>query len=233
MCYYRFFAVLSFLTLFLGCNAKSKLKEQNAEKDVMRPTSLHIEFDSLLTTPVLIQGNLDSLKNIQPSQYETQILAFIEKNYQLFKLKKPSEELKLSQFKTDEIGFSHLTFLRQMKSVPVWADELKFHVNEEKILYQFNGRYRASLSDDFKCEPQLSLIQAKELAKIDARETIKTDSIQRSQLIIYPKDGHLYLAYIFNFQEQRLSPVNWDYFIDANTGKILERHNNLRPDGRK
>ncbi|MBN2093261.1 PepSY domain-containing protein [candidate division KSB1 bacterium] len=233
MRYYHFFVVGPFLIFFLGCSAKSNLKKQNPAKDAIPVTSLHIEFDSLLTTPILIQGNLDSLKNIQPSQYETQILTFIEKNYQFFKLKKPAEELKLSQIKTDEIGFLHLTFERQVKSVPVWADELKFHVNEEKILYQFNGRYRASLSDDFNCEPQLSLIQAKELAKIDARETIKADSIQRSLLIIYSKDGQLYLAYFFNFQEQRLSPVNWDYFIDANTGKILERHNNLRTNERK
>lgn len=233
MRYYFFFMVLPFLIFFPGCNAKSNLKKQNPERDTMPVTSFHIEFDSLLTTPILIQGNLDSLKNIQPAQYETQILNFIKKNYQLFKLKKPEEELKLNHVKTDEIGFSHLTFQRQMKSVPVWADELKFHVNAEKILYQFNGRYRASLSDDFNCQPQLSLIQAKELATTDARATIKTDSIQRSQLIIYPKDRQLYLAYFFNFQEQRLSPVNWDFFIDANTGKILEKRNNIRSNGSK
>ncbi len=107
---YYFFVVLPFLIFFPGCNAKNNLKKQNPEKDAVPVTSFHIEFDSLLTTPILIQGSLDSLKNIQPSQYEKPILTFIEKNHQLFKLKKPGEELKLSQVKTDEIGFSHLTF---------------------------------------------------------------------------------------------------------------------------
>jgi|GEM_PF-595211 len=220
---------LLLVTLFLlGCNAQKNLKQQSPGEEVFPVTSFQVEFDSLLNTPIRVAGDLDVLTATKQENYPARIIAFVEKNKPLFKLKDPDLELKQIQVTTDELGFTHLTFQRLVNAVPIWGDELKFHLNAEKRLYLYNGRYHPSLPSDFKVNPRITQEQAAQIVKDDATRTNQANKIRENELIVYPFQNEIKLSYRINIVGGALKVINWDYFIDSDSGKILNKVNKIQ-----
>lgn len=217
------FLLISIISLYCG-----NTKNQTKFVALSQRADIQLEIDPQLATPNLIKGNLASLQSFRISDTAEFAIKIIESNQDLFKLKSPDQEIVLEHTETDDLGFQHLTFARQVGNIKIWGDDLKMHFNKEGILYYVNGHYHASLPDDFSTKPKLIQAEAEQVALTDARENVKANKVKTTQLVIFPKEQILYLAYRVNVVGGALDAINWDYFVDASDGRIIHKYNNIR-----
>lgn len=218
------------LFVLISCISISCAKTKNQAKwvSLSQRSDIQLEIDPQLSTPTLIKGDLASLHSFHSGNTVRSALKILELNQDIFKLRKPDKELVLEHSEKDDLGFEHLTFMRQVANIKIWGDELKMHFNKDGMLYHVNGRYHASLPENFSTKPKLDQVEAEQLALTDAGEHVKANRVKTSQLIIFPKDQMFYLAYRVNVVGGALDAINWDYFVDAVDGSIIYKMNNIR-----
>jgi Zn-dependent metalloprotease len=176
---------------------------------------IDITQNEKLGTPATVQGNLADLSKIKTEKRLAPLLQFIKENPQLFKLNEPDTELHLLRSDRDDLGFIHYRFERVHKGVPIYGDELLFHVNAKSQLYQVNGTYHPSITADV--EPAIPAQKAGELA-LEQGVTHKMQKVDSATLSYYPFQEELHLTWYVILSG---GMNKWDYFIDAQNGTII------------
>ncbi|MCA0363950.1 MAG: M4 family metallopeptidase [Bacteroidetes bacterium] len=148
------------------------------------------------------------------------------------KIDNPALEFLKIEETTDEIGRNHLKYQQRFKGVNIYGGESMVHTNELGYAEFLTGKVYPT--------PKINTI-----AQIDAKSAIaacyqdlgKTTIIQnkglvggllkteteQSELVIIPEGGKEFLAYHITVRPNMLE--RWVYFIDANTGKVLDKYN--------
>ncbi|HEX2869488.1 MAG TPA: M4 family metallopeptidase [Ignavibacteriales bacterium] len=167
---------------------------------------------------------------------------FLVENKSLLKIKDPAAEFQLKSQLTDQFNMSHLKFTQTYKGLEVWAKEIIVHLDNSGSVKSVNGIY----------EPTPDMITDTE-GKLSSSDAIKeaTDNLKNktsitrfspalakimdyqgpsAKKIIWHDNSHIpHLAW---FVEVRSDIAHdWYYFIDANTGSILNSYNNVCYDG--
>lgn len=217
--------ILSMTVFIIGCSSNSKKPQQVL---LSEKADIRLEIDKLLNTPILIKGNLSALDLLEAKDVAESALLFIEQNKVEFKLKTPREELSLAKKTTDDLGSRHVTFNRQVNGVPIWGDELKVHFDKNGTLYFINGRYHPSLPDSFNTKPVLKQADAEQVAVTDAKKNINASTVKQTELLVYPHNSAYYLVYRINIVGGILDAKNREYFIDAQTGEIIHKYDNIQ-----
>ncbi len=139
----------------------------------------------------------------------------------LLKLNQPDKELRLIRSSTDALGNRHLHFQQLHNDVAVWGSRLVLHLDELGRPFYFNGRYRPSF---VTAQPrrQLSEQQAKEIVFADLGIG-RAWKIEIEQVIYGDKTPRL--SYRIDINPTLGS--RWLYFVDASSGAVLHRLNNL------
>ena len=205
-----------------------------------------IVWNSQSGTPRLIEMK-NSLGNIQPnvlSEIEKKEAAssFLIENKSILKISDPQNEFVLMETKTDDLNFTNLKFSQFYKGIEVWGRELMIHFDASGNLASANGTI----------EPTPEKIKdVVESIKSDAAIEITKKSMNQVSPIIPIPDGmeklydykgpvakkviwfdekkNPYLAWVVEVRSG-LSQ-DWFYFIDANTGSILNSYNAVCYDG--
>jgi len=153
-------------------------------------------------------------------------LDFTEQYKDLFLLKDPKSELKLKSVKEDKAGNTHIRFEQTYQGLPVWGAQLLVHFSRDGYIKSVNGRWE--LTPAIEVQPAITVEDALKIAQDDlkAEKFIKDPT---SELLVFPWESQTYLAW-----QITLIPTlskNWKYFVDAKTGKILLKYNDVKNDG--
>lgn len=118
-------------------------------------------------------------------------------------------------------GHRHVLYRQTYRGVPVEFSRVKVHLDENGAVMGVNSNY----------EPDLRLSVTPAVSAADAARAAETDSAGTADgppvLVVLPVEstGRSHLAWKVKV---RATQAAWRYYVDARTGQILFRYNNLR-----
>lgn len=185
-------------------------------------------------TPYLIKGELAADQSKAIGQ---QVAEYLEVNKTVLKLENPTQELPVQRTETDELGIQHIRLQQQWMGVPVYGAEAILHEKDGKF-YLFNGRFYQSpkLSD---VTPSIAAQAAEQTAlnHVGTLEKVKpltasdlhlvnaTQQATAELVIFYPEKNAPHLAWHVTVVPN--ITARYSYFVDAETGEILNHHTEL------
>ena len=145
----------------------------------------------------------------------------------------PEQEFQLNKITTDRQGFRHFKYDQYFQGYKVYASQVIVHENA-RGLHMLNGHYHRTPAE--LKEQRISLFQAE---KVIAQELTGTDQLpmfaqslpipahepKPAELVIFHVDEEPYLA--FHIEVRSALHENWEYFIDANDGTVLNKFNKV------
>lgn len=211
-----------------------------------RITGIKVHWNRKNGTPVFMTGS--GLANRTPviskAAAVSQIpISFLNGNRKMFKLEEPANEFKLEEEINDDFGKKHLKFLQYYEDIPVWGKSIVFHLDADRKIYALNARYSPTPVKIDMSDKKISSENAVDISVSDLSKTrnIKELNPKIKQIMSY--NGPVSKLYIWidyrtekPFLAWHVSIIpniyeNWYYFIDAVTGKILEKYNSAPSDG--
>jgi Zn-dependent metalloprotease len=189
-----------------------------------------------------------------PGNPEESAYKFLENNRRAFQVKSPRSEFTTLMVKEGYLKPSDHVYLDQkVNGLPVWGCRLGFHFNERGMIYAVNGKYAPTPAPGtLAVTPLITAEQAQEIAlqhvcisagkypastapfSADDRDMSVTLNPQvpvSAQLMYYPDNqGKLHLSYLVTFFVTS-PPGDWIYFVDALSGAVLFRLNNIQTSG--
>lgn len=147
------------------------------------------------------------------------------------------EDFKIQSIQVDPHGKSHVRLQQYYKGIPVYASEVIVHLNAQGQGEVFNGRYLV-FKDAVETTPGISASQAVNTAKqnITKGKTWRPLSQLEKTLVQHEEP----LTTLCVYEDRALIKKNvlayhvvytptlharWEYFIDAQTGKVLHHFN--------
>ncbi|TMU87588.1 peptidase M4 family protein [Bacillus sp. BHET2] len=189
--------------------------------------SSHFQMNNKAGTPEFVSGLLSSPSG---KQADTIVLSFLEKNKATFKLsdKKSNEQFKVLSVDKDELGNTVVRIQQTYQNVPVWGSTQSAVVRSNGILQALSGSVIADL--DKKMTSSKKKINAKKALSIAKKDLALNPTLEKEakpELVVYTDGDSASFAYFVNLNFLYPSPGNWNYFIDAKTGKILNKYNDM------
>jgi bacillolysin len=194
--------------------------------------STEIQWDEKTGTPARLRGVLSGPQDGAP---ETIARQFLAANKGVFAMKAPEDELQLKGVVTDARGNRHVRFQQMSKGLPVFGGEMIVHMDPENAVRGANASFTAKI--DVPHEPSVEAREAKKTALDDVADN-KEQPGAEPLLLILIHEGKPHLAWhlsvagtdkdIFDTEV----PALWEYFVDASSGEVLWKYNNLQSHGR-
>ncbi len=168
---------------------------------------------------------------------------FFKQYADVFQLKNPEEELYTVATIRDALQKEHVVFQQSIHGIPVWGKDIVVHLNTDGSIYAFNGYYLPTLNREYATIARVDAATAVAIATqhLSREVPIQTFSQQVQQLLDYSQpratqyfwedtqSGEVHLVWHVEIRPNLRD--DYYYFIDAQTGEILERYNNTRFDG--
>lgn len=169
---------------------------------------------------------------------ELRTIDVLRSNKALFKMRDPGAELTAARAEVDHYGMRHARFQQVSHGVPVVGAELSAHYDAEGHLASIDANYISDL-EDVDVNPRFQASEALQMVKADilGRMVIDESALvpDDGKLVIYAKpakDGQSALTKLaYEYRVRALEsehPAIWVVTVDAHTGEILHRYNNLQ-----
>lgn len=131
-------------------------------------------------------------------------------------------EAVVKKIQVDNLGYRHVRLGQRHRGFPVVGAELIVHINNHDVIYLINGKYRREIA--VSRDPLVSPDEALRLG-LSEKEGAKGLRIsKRPCLVIYGS----HLAYHFVLSHEGDVPGRWWYYVDAHSGTLIQRYNNIR-----
>lgn len=130
-------------------------------------------------------------------------------------------DAKLKTVQTDNLGFEHIRFTQRYRGLPVVAGEFNVHINREGIVYQIDGYYLPAMQ--VSVEPTIDPAAALQIGLDEQAEKPGLSVSVEPSLVMYG----LCLAFHYVISHEGPDPGQWWYYVDADTGKVIQRYNNI------
>jgi thermolysin len=161
-------------------------------------------------------------------------IEFVDQYRDLFKMKDAATELSLSKSEVDHLAMTHVRFQQVMHGIPVAGAELAAHYDGKGRLTSIDANYISGIQD-LELEPKISAKIAHDVAVQDIVATTKNvdeTQLQASdgKLVVFARNGRP-AALAFEYTVRAVfgdEPAIWVTKVDAKTGEILDRYNNLQ-----
>jgi len=162
------------------------------------------------------------------SSTATNALNYLKQNEKATGVKNADKNLKVKNVSKDELGMTHVRFNQTKNGIPVEGSEVVVHFNGDNEVQSVNGRVNQILVDEaVDTSASMSSTEALEIAKSTVNAPEEYTYEPTSELVIYPFEGENHLAYKANVNFMGEAPGNWFVFVDANTGKIIDKYNGI------
>ena len=147
-------------------------------------------------------------------------------------------EVRLVRAERDELGLEHVFVRQEVGGVPVWGAESALHLDASGRAYAWGGTLHPGAAR-VSTRPALGAATALDAARAavgatEERASIPADGIAeavdwtpQTNLVVYPGEDGYALAYHVRVFVDRPEPANWEVFVDAQTGAVLDRFNSL------
>ncbi|MUT65034.1 M4 family metallopeptidase [Paenibacillus sp. NEAU-GSW1] len=141
---------------------------------------------------------------------------------------------------TDEQGQDHYTLQEQYKGLPIYGSYMQVNLNQNNEVYAVQDKTGNVLNlSNLDIAPSISGEEAiasyqKHLGEqlgqaIELQTKMKKIELPApsSELLIYPLDNNVQLAYKVNLSFLKPEPGNWVAYINAHTGEIIAQYNSI------
>ncbi|MCB0181510.1 MAG: peptidase M4 family protein, partial [Anaerolineae bacterium] len=160
----------------------------------------------------------------QPHTAEARARAYFRQHADLYQMEDPDTELVLQKLNQDDLGMAHVHFRQEFEGVPVWGAVMAVHLQADGQVVAVNGEYVPHIALDVS--PALSFDQALDLARSDLGDEMAELLTDYSQLTIYTDTPTPTLTWQVTLISEAV-PGNWIYFIDAQSGAVVYRLNQV------
>lgn len=169
-------------------------------------------------------------------------VSFLDEYKALYKMRDPSSELRISKSEVDELGMTHARFQQMTHGVPVVGAELYAHYDAAGRITSIDATYVAGL-ENIDVQPTIDAKASAEAVKAEIASQTKVDvamlTANEPKLVVFALGGDPASARGQDSRTARLAyehkvravfgdePAIWVITVDAKTGEVLERFNNL------
>ncbi|WP_226580746.1 M4 family metallopeptidase [Halobacillus litoralis] len=164
----------------------------------------------------------------QSAANEKNAKAFLNKSKEAFNMNSPEKSLGSAKVKEDKLGMKHVTLQQEKDGIPVEGNFVKVHYNHDNQIQSVNGQFDSSIeSEQMTTKPSLSGDESLTIAKeaVQAPDQLVEDP--SSNLVIYPSGDDSSLAYKVNVNFLGEHPGNWNVFVNAHTGEVIDSYNKI------
>ncbi|MBS4213533.1 M4 family metallopeptidase [Neobacillus rhizophilus] len=217
--------VLAFgLSIGLAASAIAPASSFAAPKNVLS----NYKYNELVGSPEFISGKLT---NPSGKSAEAIVLDYVNANKDKFKLgsKSALESFKITSSNKDKLGGTALRLQQLYNGVPVWGAAQAAFVAEDGTLNVFSGTVTPDLETKkgLNKEKKVNANQAIKIAEADLGLSPEYEKKPSADLVVFTQGNDANYAYLVNLNFLEPKPGNYNYFIDAATGEILNKYNDL------
>ncbi|WP_096271980.1 M4 family metallopeptidase [Paucisalibacillus globulus] len=156
-------------------------------------------------------------------------LDFLAKQEGKLGINNPKQNLKVKNIEKDSLGMTHIRFEQTKNNVKVDGAEIVVHFNKDHQVVSVNGHINQAALADTKLTTSATV--SKDLAIKEAKSSVKAPLElafePESELVVYPFEGKNHLAHKVNLTFVDDEPGNWFIYVDANSGKVIDKINAL------
>ncbi|MFS0779236.1 M4 family metallopeptidase [Neobacillus sp. 3P2-tot-E-2] len=211
--------------MLVGSIPVSSVFAQPADTKVVNSVQASKEWNEKASVPLFLKERFVEKFS---SSTSTEALNYLKKNEGKTGINNPDKNLKVKSVQKDRLGMTHVRFKQAVNGVNVEGSEVVVHFNENNEVVSVNGRVNqtiaegavdtaASLSSDTALKTALSSVNAPQELTYEPT----------TELVVLPFEGENYTAYKVNVNFMGDKPGNWFVFVDANTGKVIDKYNGL------
>ena len=162
--------------------------------------------------------------------YARDAVAVLERISAAYRINKAAHEFAVYRVDADDLGFHHARLRQMAGGLRVIGGELIVHFDGSGQAYQVNGRYIPDVVVD--TVPAIAVARALVTAQMDlaAMDKPSGNVLGTPGIVIYARDAMPTLAYEITlvYEDTRAGAGCWRYWIDAQTGAVLNRYNDIR-----
>lgn len=173
------------------------------------------------------------VKEKQTSTYKSSnaanALDYLSKKESTLGIKNPKQNLKVKSIEKDDLGMTHVRFEQTKNNVPVDGAEIVVHFDKDNQVVSVNGHVNQLALNDTKLTTNSSVSEdfAIKVAKSSVKAPLELAFDPITDKVVYPFEGKNYVAYKINLSFLGDEPGNWFVYVDANTGKVIDKINAL------
>lgn len=219
------------LTLSLAASLALSATAVSANTSQVKETAEKVHVNKETKTPDFIAGKLTAPSNKSAKEI---VFTYLEQKEEAYKIgKNGSSNFKIVSQKKDDLGFTKLKLQQVFKGVPVFGSVINAHVDQDGVLTSVSGNLAPELYDkqSLKKGATVKADAALKNAAADLAEKIgqapELEHEAAAELVVYVKDGQANFAYSAEFEFLYPEPGNYQYFVDAKTGEILDSYNQI------
>ena len=173
------------------------------------------------------------LRSSQLRSHEDVTLSFFRETPELH-IPKPESQIRIDKTDVDELGMAHVKGIQMFRNVPVYGMDFTFHISTE------SERFMGYTLDSTLIDTITAKLSAEDAIRIAERDLSQTTAIKApgefmKKIMQYERPGVESVYYPVGFNNYRfcfkvvIRPNmrdEWIYYIDAYSGKIVEKYNN-------
>ena len=175
---------------------------------------------------VFLSGKLSS-KQIAGEKSATK---FLEENKLLFGIESAASDLKALDVNKDNTGDTYVKYQQVIKGIKVNNSSIKVHFDKDGVIVSVNGKLEKNKTITTIGNKTVSEKDAVEIAK--KQYTYKSlRNTPKTEKLIVKKDNKNYEVFKVNISYTEPTIANYDVFVEAHSGEIIQTENNIRFDG--
>ncbi|MBY0147645.1 M4 family metallopeptidase [Neobacillus niacini] len=158
----------------------------------------------------------------------SEAINYLKKNEDKTGINNPDKKLKVKSVQKDKLGMTHVRFNQAVNGVNVEGAEVVVHFNGNNEVVSVNGRVNQTIADqsvDTSASLSSDAALKTALSSVNAPEELTYEPT--AELVVLPIEGENYTAYKVNVNFMGEEPGNWFVFVDAKTGKVIDKYNGL------
>jgi bacillolysin len=145
----------------------------------------------------------------------------------------PADSFIVTSQEADKLGGDVVRLQQVYNGVPVWGSTQAAKVDENGVLQVFTGTLSKELSSKLvKKANQKSQKQAVALAEADLGFQPVYEQVPTAELVVYPAADQAVYAYHVTLNFLSPEPGNYQYFINAETGEVINKYNAIDTAGK-
>ncbi|EJV89617.1 M4 family metallopeptidase [Bacillus mycoides] len=187
------------------------------------------KYNETVQSPEFISGDLTGATGKKAESVVFDYLNAAKGDYKLGE-KSAQDSFKVKQVKKDAVTDSTVVRMQQVyEGVPVWGSTQVAHVSKDGSLKVLSGTVAPDLDKKEKLKNKNKIEGAKaiEIAQQDLGVTPKYEVDPKADLYVYQNGEETTYAYVVNLNFLDPSPGNYYYFIEADSGKVLNKYNTI------
>ncbi|MED2970845.1 M4 family metallopeptidase [Fictibacillus sp. B-59209] len=179
-------------------------------------------------TPEFVSGKLTKASG---HNAEAVVLGYLNQHKSAYNFgsQKAEDSFAVQSQQKDKLGSTVLRLQQVYKGVPVWGSTQVAHVDRDGVLTVVSGSTVPNLDQKSSLKNTKKISAKKAIAKAvkDLGYTPDYEKAPTADLVVYTSGEKAVYAYLVNLNFLSPKPGNYNYFVEAATGKIVNKYNNL------